>query len=292
MRYVLSVLAPAPFLALCLTLCLTLYLGGCSTEQTYEVRGRVVGFGDDPYTMIVEHEEIPGYMSAMTMPFEAADSSALDSLRTGDAVSFELVVDGRRSWARDITRLPDDAVARHPAGSQLPNSADPTDFLEAGQPLPTVELTSHADTSLTFSELRGRPLLVTFVYTSCPVPDFCPLMSRNFAAIQDALPDDADLYLVSISFDPMTDTPEVLREYANRYTDDLSNWTFATGDSTEVRDLANRFGVFYMTDGGQIVHNLVTALVDRDGIVREIWRGNDWTTEDVLRAASRIREPS
>lgn len=260
---------------------------GCSLERSYEVRGRVVGFGDDPRTVIVEHEDIPGLMPAMTMPFQALDAAAVQALDVGDAVAFTLHVAPDSSWISDVAALPDDAVDRHPAGSDTrPTTVGGGTLLNVGDPVPDVTLVSQAGDTLRTGDYAGRSWLITFIYTRCPLPDYCPLMSQRFQQLQPRL---AEQYgdrvaLLSVTFDPAYDTPQVLAEYADRYGADPARWTFATGDPSEIAHLAHRFGVFYETNGNVIDHNLTTALVGPDGTVRALWRGNDWTPEDVVQA--------
>lgn len=264
-------------------------IAGCGGERSYEVTGRVAGFGDDAHTIIIEHQDVPGFMPAMTMPFQARDSTSLRDLTVGDAVAFELVVHRDRTWIENLERLPDDAVPDHPAGSPDTFSPGAAQILEPGDPVPDASLITHADTTLELSELRGRRVLLTFIYTRCPLPDFCPLMSRHFSRLQPMLGEleEPPVHLLSVSVDPAHDSPEVLRDYAERYTDDLTSWTFATGDSAAVDSLAGRFGVFYRSESGEITHNLVTALLDENGQVHRIWRGNDWQPEDVLAVLER-----
>lgn len=258
-------------------------------ERAFDVRGRVAGFGDG--TVFVEHEEVPGYMPAMTMPFEVREPGALPPLDVGDAVGFRLVVGPERSWIEDVERLADDALPQHPAETSAPRplagGRDP--LLEPGDPVPNVRLTDQDGDPVRLSDYRGRTLVLTFVYTRCPIPDYCPLMSRNFQSLQPELQrafgDRAQL--LSVSFDPAYDTPEVLRDYAGRYTDDLSNWTFATGTADELARLTAPFGVFTEAEGEQILHNLVTAVVGPDGRIVRLWRGNDWEPDEVFSVVGR-----
>lgn len=259
----------------------------CSSERTFEVRGRVVGFGDDHRTLIVEHGEVRGLMPAMTMPFTSSDSAGVSSLHVGDAVSFTLYLHGDSSWIDELRKLPDDAVAEHPAGRSDPAKTTDRRLLEAGDPAPNTILQTHADSSLSLSDLAGRPVVLTFIYTRCPLPDYCPRMTQNFARLQkqiELLPDLGPVHLVSISFDPTHDAPETLRAYAREYDAELSTWTFATGDSAGIRGLAERFGVHYQAEGGEIVHNLATALIGSDGRIKRIWRGNAWTAGEIVDA--------
>lgn len=265
---------------------LMLFTASCSSERTYEVQGRVVGFGDDDRTLIVEHGAVDDLMPAMTMPFTTPESAAVASINTGDAVSFRLHLRGDSSWIEDISRLPDDAVAENPASSAEQGGTDGPPLLKAGDPVPDTPLISHADTSLSLADFRGQAVVVTFIYTRCPLPDYCPRMTQHLSRLQRQLEssDVGPVHLVSISFDPEHDTPSVLRNYARENQVDLSTWTFATGDSTAIRTLAQQFGVYFQTEENEIVHNLSTALIGEDGRVRRIWRGNEWTADDIFRA--------
>lgn len=269
-----------------------LALSACSEERVYDVQGRIVGFGDGS-TLIVEHGDIPGLMPAMTMSFNVRDSVDLDTLHVGDAIGFDLHVGDESTWIVDIRVLPDDAVPAHPAGTRDAQTTSATELLEAGDPVPDVPLLTHADTTLYLSQLEGRSVVLTFIYTRCPLPDYCPRMVENFVHLQNRVNEEGlgPLHFVSVSFDPEYDTPAVLREYAGRYDADLSSWTFATGDSSTVASLAHQFGVYYSTQGGEIVHNLSTAVIGPDGRIRRIWRGNDWTVDQVW-SALRAMEPA
>lgn len=282
-----SALAAAAVLGLALIVALLAWRSGA--DRTFDVRGRVAGLGGDGRTVFVEHEEVPGYMPAMTMPFEArADLPALD---VGDAVAFRLVVGPEQAWIEGVERLPDDAVPEHPAEGAAPTplAGSGAPLLGPGDPVPDVRLTDQDGDAVQLSDYRGRALVLTFVYTRCPVPDYCPLMSRHFQRLQPAL---RRAYgnraqLLSVSFDPEYDTPEVLRDYARRYTDELTNWTFATARPAELARLTAPFGVFTEAEGEQIVHNLVTAVVGPDGRVVRLWRGNEWEPDEVTAAVAR-----
>lgn len=276
---------PIAFLIFC-----AIAFSACLSDRSYEVQGRVVGFGDDR-SLIVEHGNIPGLMPAMTMPFDVADASVLDTLQTGDAVEFMLHVRGDSTWIDEIRRLPDDALPQHPAGRRDDLSTSATPLLDTGDRVPDARLTTHADTTLHLRQLEGRPLIVTFIYTRCPLPDFCPRMTDNFVRLQNRISEEdlGPVHLLSITFDPAHDTPAVLRDYADRYDADLSTWTFATGDSAAVISLAQRFGVYTRSQGGEIVHNLSTTLVGPDGRVRRIWRGSEWRVEDIVDSVRRMK---
>ena len=271
---------------------LLLYLFG---TQTYTVDGRVAGIKDDGRTLVVEHEKIPGYMPPMIMPFSVADSSMTAALAPGDAIQFRLAVSDDSASIIALRQLPDTAVARNPARTVTPiddAGGSGTQMLQRGDRLPAdLTLTNQAGETIQLGDYRGQALVLTFIYTRCPLPNYCPLMSKRFATLQPQLRKQygQDVQLLSISFDPAYDTPQVLRDYAAKYTDRLDTWTFATGDSTQVQRATELFGVFtQMKDSDEITHNLTTALIGPEGRVRRLWRGNDWTPEDVRQAVERV----
>ena len=254
--------------------------------QSYDVKGRVAGLRDDT-TLVVEHEKIPGYMPPMTMPLPVRDARLLDGLETGDAVQFRMEVSDERAEIVELRPIADSLVAQHPAQSRstrAPIRGPTASTLSEGDRVPPdLTLIGQTGDSLQVGDYRGNVLVLTFIYTECPIPNYCPRMSKHFATLQPTLRAEYGerVQLLSISFDPATDTPAVLRDYASRYTDRLDTWTFATGDSTQVHRATSLFGVYTSQGDGQITHNLVTAVVGPDGTVRRIFRGNDWTPEDV-----------
>jgi protein SCO1/2 len=271
---------------LSLTTVMVLVLAGCTLRRSYQVQGRVAGFGDDGRTVIVEHEAVPGLMPAMTMSFTLRDGVLPEGLAVQDAVRFRLVLTRTQSWIDNLEVLPDSAVAAHPAGRPDPAFTEPSPLLSPGDPAPAFTLVNQNGKTITRSDFEGQALLVTFIYTRCPLPDYCPLLSRHFRILQPRLHERFGdrVHLLSISFDPAHDTPDVLRTYARRYTDDTRHWTFATGSPETIARLAEAFGVFYEGDGQTFDHNLATALLSPDGRVYRIWRGNTWRPDAVLEA--------
>lgn len=261
-----------------------------SGPDTYTAEGRVAGVEDGGHTLYVEHEEIPGYMPAMTMPLPVSDPAAAESLTANEAIRFRLAVSGDSAWIESLQVLPDSAVARHPARTIRPNpSAGDAEarMLREGDRVPAdLTLTNQAGDALRLGDFRGRALVLTFIYTRCPLPNYCPRMSKQFAVLQPKLREQfgTKVHLLSVSFDPAYDTPTVLREYAARYTDRLDTWTFATGDSTDIRRMTDHFGVFTKTEGEEITHNLTTAVIGPEGTVHRLFRGNDWQPNEVMRA--------
>ena len=263
--------------------------------ETYVGEGRVAGIRNDT-SITIEHERIPGYMPPMIMPFTVPDPGVPDHLSAGDAVEFQLTVSDEESAITALRKLPDSAVARHPAKTTtMIDTTQTTSVLQAGDRVPpNLALVTQAGDSLRLGDYRGQTLALTFIYTRCPLPNYCPKMSEAFATLQPQLREQygTDVQLLSISFDPAHDTPSVLRDYAARYTDRRDTWTFATGDTTTVQRATRLFGVHTEPgtgDRGELLHNLTTAVVKPDGRVHRLFRGSDWTPEDVLQAVERVR---
>ncbi|MEP6708722.1 MAG: SCO family protein [Verrucomicrobiota bacterium] len=280
------------YLASVLVLCSG--LAGCDrAEQSdagarhYEARGIVRGFAPDRSTIDVEHEEIPGFMPSMTMPFSVKDSKQIAGFNIGDAISFRLTVTERDSWIDQIKNISVDKV-RLPAATATPSPVvNASVRLREGDVMPPFELTDQDGHNINLRSFRGHPFVLTFIFTRCPIPNFCPLMSKNFAALQVALEAGsaplAQTRLLTISFDPEFDSPQVLKAYAEHEHADPRIWAFATGDKSEIEDLTHEFSVYVQAEGGAISHGLATALVDRNGKIIKIWRGNSWTPGEVVR---------
>jgi protein SCO1 len=257
--------------------------------RVFEVNGRIRGIASDRETLNIEHEEIPGFMAAMTMPFHLADPTLAEGLEAGDAVRFRYVVRARESYIDRIEKLADDAVPSSPAGGGARRPADPrVPRLEVGDLVPDFRLINQDNEPFYLHEFEDKALVLTFIFTRCPVPDFCPLMSGNFQAIQDRVAEDTDLqektHLISVTIDPEFDTPEVLAEYATRYTDDTESWTFATGGRDRIDEMTTRFSVYIEDDpeSDNIDHALATVLIGPDRQLKNIWRGNAWSPDEVV----------
>jgi protein SCO1/2 len=255
-------------------------------ERRYELTGKVVSVEKERKQVTIAHEEIPGYMEAMTMPFALKDEWAFTVLAPGDNVTATLVVASGLSWLEGIViSRPGGAAPQPPAGAGL---REP----EEGDMVPVFALVNQDNKPLTPEVFRGKPLILTFIYTRCPLPDQCPRMTDNFAKVLERLeaePGTAEgARLLSITVDPAFDTPEVLRAYAKGFLGSdadraRARWDFATGEPEEVRKVANAFGLAYSAETDQVVHTLRTAVIAPDGTVFRIYRGNDWTPEQAVR---------
>jgi protein SCO1/2 len=266
-------------------------LASCKTQpplpqQRFEVKGKVVAVDKSEGTVTLAHEAIPGYMAAMTMAYPLKDKWAFDVLKPGQSVHATLVVETDHAWLEGIViteqARPESGPLAPPQALRLP---------QEGADLPDIRLFNQDGRTIDLHQYHGKVLVLTFIYTRCPLPDYCPLMSKNFAKIRDAVRADASLaastHLLSISLDPDYDTPPVLHAYglecAGKSTPDpFKDWEFVCGTAEQIRKLAEFFGLSYWNDHGQIVHALVTAVIGPDGKVRKIYPGNQWQPVDVL----------
>ena len=272
-------------LSLAFSACEKTRLPTIGEPKRYEVRGivRAIGFADRELT--VEHEEIPGYMPAMTMPFAVKEMSEVETLKTGDAIRFQLVVTDKDSWITGVRKI-DSGEVRLPTAKPAPATTRKVERLNEGDALPEFALVDDQGRAITRTAFAGKPLVLTFIFTRCPLPNFCPLMSHHLGAIRKAVAEDVklkdELRLLSISFDPEYDTPEQLAKYAANFTDDHEQWRFATGPKEQVEKLTAAFSVQVKAESGTINHGLATALIGPDGVIRKIWRGNGWQPAEVV----------
>ncbi len=256
-----------------------------NSAKRYELKGKVVSADKANHKVTIAHDEIPGYMEAMTMPFTLYDEWVYSELTPGAVIQATLIVDGEKSWLENpvVTKIADPSLV----GKNEETGIEPT----AGTEVPDFTLVNQDSKKISFKQYRGRALLVTFIYTRCPLPDYCPLMSRNFEQVNrellknPAMKDRA--HLLSISVDPEYDKPNVLREYGARYVgsnkaEAFKRWEFASGSPDEVKKVARFFGLNYWPEKDQIIHGLRTAVITPDGKVSKIYRGNDWRPEEVL----------
>lgn len=260
----------------------------------YEARGIVRGFAADQSTVYVEHEAILDFMPSMTMPFEVRDEKEITSLKLGDAISFRLNVTQRDSWIDRIRKIAPNHV-NLPAPVPTPSAPTDTDAgsrLHEGDTMPDFKLIDEEEKPVNLEKFRDHPFVVTFIFTRCPLPNFCPRMSQNFAELQKAIQSSPDALaaarLLSVSFDPEFDRPEILKQYAQHAGAVPALWTFATGEPDEIHKLTKAFSIFIQPEGGTISHGLATALIDRDGKIIKIWRGNAWSPSEIITELKRL----
>lgn len=256
------------------------------TEDHYETKGVVRGFSPDRSTVEIQHENIPGFMPSMTMPFVAHDPKEIASLKTGDAISFRMTVTQKDFWIDKVTKIRREDVDVSEPKPKPPTSSESIGRSKEGDAMPLFSLTNQNGERISLDTFRGRPFVLTFVFTRCPLPNFCPLMSNNFEALQTAIKTSsgpvAATHLLSITLDPEFDTPAVLKDYGAFHHADPQVWSFATGDEKQIDALTHAFSVYRQTEGGTISHGLTTALIDKDGKIAKLWRGNAWKPDEVI----------
>ena len=170
--------------------------------------------------------------------------------------------------------------------------------------VPDYRLINQDGKPIRIRDYRGKALVLTFIYTRCQDPNQCTLMSNNFAAIDQELQKQPELYqkthLLSISFDPTYDTPKVLRSYGAAYTgkyseETFAHWEFASGSADEVKGIAQYFGIRYYQDTPsgqeQVIHSLRTAVIGPDGKVVKVYRGNEWKPDDLVKDIQALLAP-
>lgn len=263
--------------------------------QTFQVRGQIRGLDITNAVIRIAHEEIPDYMPAMTMPLPVKDPALFDGLSAGDNVQFELAVTEDDSWISHIQKiLPEDPAAV----ANLTTNADyvrtnETERVQIGESVPDFKLVDQDEKDIRLSDFRGKAVVLTFIYTRCPLPNFCPLMSKNFSDLERRLSKEFpnQYQLLSITMDPAFDRPAVLKEYAARYDANTRNWSFATGDPQQIQYIAGLAGLYYAWEGGLISHDLRTVLIGPDGRLAHVWKSNVWTPYEVQRFVAELLAP-
>ena len=260
---------------------------------TFPIRGEVVSVDTAKMRVTISHEEIPDFMARMTMPFKVKDRDLLNALVSGDSVVGTLAVSRTESWLATLTVI----------GSGVPPEVLDADglnmhrLLKPGDRLPDLTFLDQDGNPVRFSDYRGKVLALTFIYTRCPLPEFCIRMSDYFAKIQKALkrkPELANWQLLTISFDPVFDRPPAMKAYGMTYGADFAKWDFLTDPDTTGRTvlaLADGFDLTYEADEGSLIaHNLRTALVDAEGKLAEIVKDNEWKPEEIVERIEDLME--
>ena len=259
--------------------------------KTFPVRGKIVSVDAAKGMVVLDHEAIPGFMDAMTMPYKLKDPGVASELHPGDRITAKMLVRKTADGYEDP--MLDEIVVTAQARPDYKPSVQyhvPT----AGDAVPDFRLVNQSGRTIHLAQFKGRVLLLTFVYTRCPLPDYCIRMSQNFAQIDRALKADPALYarthLLSISFDPKFDTPAVLKSYGETYIgadakQTFAHWDFAVPPAGELAALTQFFDVGITPgDAGLPTHSLSTALIGKDGKVRAWYATNEWTPAEILAA--------
>jgi len=267
-----------------------------SAQKRYPFTGRIVSVDSQAQSAIIDGDAIPGFMDAMAMPYKIKPAATLNHLIPGDSVSAEVVV--ASSGAKNDDAAPDYwlenvKVIAHIDPSHAPGASS-LHMPAPGEEVPDFSFTNQSGKLISLKQYRGKVLFVTFIYTRCPFPDFCPRMSGNFAEIYKQAATNAALtnaHLLSVSFDPEHDRPKVLRDYgfsvAHTHESALFNrWEFAAPRLADLPRLADFFALTIQPEGGTITHNLSTVVIGPDGKIVKWYHGGDWQPSDLIKDAT------
>ena len=281
-------------LLMCLSVC-ALFAAACSSlpsqGKRYHLTGKVLSVAKEEGSATVDADDIPGFMSAMAMPYPIPDQKALANLSAGDQITGDLVVTGDGKY-----HLENIVVTKKGKGvSQAP----PTENLHQPQPgekVPDFALVNQDGKTIHLDSFKGKVTLITFIYTRCPFADYCPLVSKNFAQIYAGIRANPTLSskvrLLSVSFDPDHDTPQVLRQYGSTFDattggSSFDRWEFATASPKDLEKITQFFGVFYDPSQKEIVHSLSTSVISPQGTIYKWYSGNEWKPSDLIDDATK-----
>ncbi len=280
-------------------LAFSLVPAGLLAERRYEAKGVVLRVDRQRHTMEVSCREIPGFMDAMAMSFPVADAKVLDSLARGAFVEFTLVVGNDASRAENVRIRSYDSAEREPAQARRLQALDealrgPVRRLAVGQAVPDFTLIDQQGRTLHFGQFSGKVVALNFVYTRCALPEYCFRSSNNFGILQRQFEKrlGKELVLLTVTFDPVHDRPENLREYAKTWKADPAHWHFLTGEAAEVQRVCDLFGVNYVPDEGLFVHSLHSVIVGRDGRLVANLEGNEFTAQQFADLLKTVLDPA
>jgi protein SCO1/2 len=253
-----------------------LVAGACARH--YSTTGLILKVDRPGSTVTISHDAFPGFMDAMAMPFELKGSARRVKVAAGDRVRLRLSVKSGRSWLDKL-----EVVSGSPVDAGLQQSPAIPVLVPVGAQIPDFDLVDQTGADVSLAALKGKVVAVTFIYTRCPLPDYCPRMVENFRAIRNrfAARMARDLVLLTISFDPKYDTPQMMAAYATANRAGGPGWLFLTGESAKIARVCDAFGIQYFADEGLITHSLQTAVIDRDGRLAATVEGKDFTPQQL-----------
>ena len=276
-----------------------LFSVGSQAEQRYQVSGLVLSVDRVRKSMVVSCREIPGFMDAMAMSFPVPDAKTLEPLSRGAMIDFTLIVGKESSHAENVRVRGYDSAEREPAKARRLQALDEAlrggvRRLAVGQAVPDFTLTDQRGRALHFRQFAGKVIALNFVYTRCALPEYCVRSTNNFGVIQKQFQNrlGKELVLLTVTFDPVHDRPETLRNYASTWKADPENWRFLTGAVGDVQRVCDLFGVNYVPDEGLFVHSLHSAIVGRDGKLVANLEGNEFTAQQFADLLKSVLDPS
>ncbi len=248
--------------------------------KVYPARGVLRNYDATTVQATISHEAIAGYMPAMTMAYRVGSPREMAQIQPGDAVTFQLHVTANDAWIEQVTK-----IATSQEAFLVPAPQSPPRELSPGDPIPDLEMQNERGEKIRMSDFRGQVVAFTFVYSRCPLPTYCPLISNHLQEAQEILARigvTGGWHFISITLDPEHDTPEVLAAVAQNRDADTSRWTFATAGTSSVTQFGRAFGLeFSRGANGVINHNLRTVVIDATGHLVHIFKGNTWTPQEL-----------
>jgi protein SCO1/2 len=268
-------------------------------QERYPASGLVLNVDRTQKTVIVSCREIRGLMDAMVMPFKVKDARALDQIERGALVDFLVVANKEGSFAENIRLRGYASAEREPSKSRrLQEFSEDLRWqvrrLAVGQSVPDFILTDQKKRPVRLSQFVGKVVVLNFVYTRCALPEYCFRSSNNFGILQTRYPErlGSDLILLSVTFDPIHDQPDVLQSYAQTWKADPESWRFLTGAAADVQRVCDRFGVNFVPDEGLFIHSLHTAIIGRDGKLLANLEGNGFTGQQLADLVKTVLDPA
>jgi len=268
-------------------------LGACTKTKSppmkrFPFTGRVISIDQGSQSAVIDGDAIPGFMDAMAMTYKIKDAGALKKLSVGDQIAADVVVANEDYWLENVkvTGHTTPAPDKPAASAHVP---------AAGEEVPDFKFTNQSGKQVSLKQYRGKVLLLTFIYTRCPFPDFCPRMSKNFAEIYHQFGNNAGLsgqtHLLSISFDPEHDTPRVLRDYAfsvagSKQPSLFDRWEFVAPRPADLPKIVDYFALAYKPEGGLITHTLSSAVIGPNGKIVKWYHGGDWQPSEMMKDAA------
>jgi protein SCO1/2 len=267
--------------------------GTRTNAQIFTAKGVVTELSPDGRKVSIRHEAISNYMTAMTMPFRVKAPEAMAGVQAGDKISFQLHVTEMESWVDQIVKIGTAPLAENKKTAETPTA-------HAGSPLIDYKFTNELGQAVSLNDFRGQALAITFFYTRCPLPDYCPRLSKNFQEAQQKLRAmsnaPANWHLLSVTLDPQFDSPRMLQVYGESYHYDPAHWSFLTGPPDKIGALARQSGVTYESDGGAINHNFCTLIVDASGHLQKMFPVSgdlsDAIAGEIIAAAALTNQPA
>jgi len=261
------------------------------TVKHYRLQGMVLATSAATSEITIRHGDIPGFMPAMTMVYKVKNPVDVQKMKPGDEITADVLVPSDSD-----NYLLDQVVITSEKGRSLPPTMLPPHPLMVGETVPDVPLVNQDGKPIHLRDYRGKAVLITFIYTRCPMPTACPLITSHFAKVNDLLAKMpaafAASHLISVSLDPNYDKPPVLRQYGMAYLDDnaaaFAHWEFADTTPGDLKNLAQAFGLQYTEEDNQITHTMQTTLVDKDNKVAQQWGGSGWNPSEVANAVAAL----